>query len=133
MLRPRDEWRDGLGKEDLEAALDELLDAQVPGVAFGFTQPMQMRLVELISGVRSDLAVKVFGDDPEQNREVGEQVAAAIGTVTGTSEVQVEQTQGQGYLAIRMDRGALARYGIPIEEVQRCSKSRSAANLSPKP
>ena len=118
MLKPREEWRDGLSKEDLEEELEERLEDQVPGVAFGFTQPMKMRLDELISGVRSDLAVKVFGDDPEQNREVAEQVAAAIGTVPGTSEVQVEQTQGQGYLAVNMDRGALARYGIPIEQVQ---------------
>lgn len=118
MLRPREEWRVGLTKVDLEAELEELLEEQVPGVAFGFTQPMKMRLDELISGVRSDLAVKVFGDDPEQNREVAEAVAAAIQNVPGTTEVQVEQTQGQGYLSVNMDRAALARYGIPIEEVQ---------------
>lgn len=118
MLKPREEWREGLNKEDLEEELEGRLEDQVPGVAFGLTQPMKMRLDELISGVRSDLAVKVFGDDPQRNRAVAEQVAAAIGTVPGTSEVQVEQTQGQGYLAVTMDRGALARYGIPIEQVQ---------------
>lgn len=119
MLKPRSEWRDAIrGKEDLEEELEEHLEEQVPGVAFGFTQPMKMRLDELISGVRSDLAVKVFGEDAEQNRAVAEQVAAAIGTVPGTSEVQVEQTAGQGYLEVEMDRAALARYGIPIEEVQ---------------
>jgi cobalt-zinc-cadmium resistance protein CzcA len=118
MLRPRDEWRGGVTKEDLEEELEERLEEQVPGVAFGFTQPMKMRLDELISGVRSDLAVKVFGDDPEQNREAAERVAAAIQRVPGTSEVAVEQTQGQGYLTVRMDRAALARYGIPIREVQ---------------
>ena len=118
MLRPREEWRDGLTKEALERELEELLEDQVPGVAFGFTQPMKMRLDELISGVRSDLAVKVFGDDPERNRRVAETVAAAIQGVPGTSEVQVEQTQGQGYLSVAMDRAALARYGIPVEQVQ---------------
>lgn len=118
MLQPREEWRDGFDKEDIEAELQERLEEQIPGVAFGFTQPMKMRLDELISGVRSDLAVKVVGDDPDQNREVAEEVAAAIGTVPGTSEVMVEQTAGQGYLTVRMDRAALARYGIPIEEVQ---------------
>lgn len=118
MLHPRSEWREGLTKEDLVEELEERLEERIPGVAFGFTQPMKMRLDELISGVRSDLAVKVFGDDPDQNREVAEQVAAAIQTVSGTAEVQVEQTQGQGYLAVDMDRAALARYGIPIEEVQ---------------
>jgi cobalt-zinc-cadmium resistance protein CzcA len=118
MLRPRSEWRKGMSKEGLEAELQERLENGVPGVAFGFTQPMKMRLDELISGVRSDLAVKVFGDDPEANHRVAEQVAAAIGTVRGTAEVSVEQTQGQGYLTVRMNRAALARYGITIEEVQ---------------
>lgn len=118
MLRPRDEWREGFSKEDIEADLQERLEEQIPGVAFGFTQPMKMRLDELISGVRSDLAVKVFGDDPDQNREVAEEIAEAIETVPGTSEVMVEQTAGQGYLSIRMNRDALARYGLPIEDVQ---------------
>lgn len=118
MLKPKEEWRDGFEKEEIEADLQERLEEEIPGVAFGFTQPMKMRLDELISGVRSDLAVKVFGDDPEQNREAAERVASAIRTVSGTSEVMVEQTAGQGYLTIRMDRAALARYGIRIEEVQ---------------
>jgi cobalt-zinc-cadmium resistance protein CzcA len=118
MLKPSAEWRDGLTKEDLEEELEERLNQQVPGVAFGFTQPMKMRLDELISGVRSDLAVKVFGDDPAQNRRVAEQVAAAIQRVNGTAEVSVEQTAGQGYLTVRMDRSAMARYGIPVQEVQ---------------
>lgn len=118
MLEPRDEWRDGFDKEDIEADLQERLEEEIPGVAFGFTQPMKMRLDELISGVRSDLAVKVFGDDPTRNRETAERIAAAIQSVPGTSEVMVEQTAGQGYLTVRMDREALARYGLPIEEVQ---------------
>jgi cobalt-zinc-cadmium resistance protein CzcA len=118
MLEPRENWREGLRKEDLEAELEGMLEDEVPGVAFGFTQPMKMRLDELISGVRSALAVKVFGDDPDVTREVAEEIAAAIGGVPGTTEVQVEQTQGQGYLAVEMKRAALARYGIPIEEVQ---------------
>jgi cobalt-zinc-cadmium resistance protein CzcA len=118
MLKPKSEWRDGFSKLDIEEELEEHLEAQVPGVAFGFTQPMKMRLDELISGVRSDLAIKVFGDDPERNREAAEAVAAAIQSVPGTTEVQVEQTQGQGYLSVEMDRAALARYGIRIAEVQ---------------
>ncbi|MEX2608677.1 MAG: CusA/CzcA family heavy metal efflux RND transporter [Gemmatimonadota bacterium] len=118
MLNDGDEWRDGLTKTDLEAELRERLEAEVPGVAFAFTQPMKMRLDELISGVRSDLAVKVFGDDPEQNLRVAQEVAGAIRDVQGTAEVQVEQTTGQGYLTVRMDRSALARYGIPVAEVQ---------------
>jgi cobalt-zinc-cadmium resistance protein CzcA len=118
MLKSRSEWRDGVSKENLEEELEERLNERIPGVAFGFTQPVKMRLDELISGVRSDLAVKVFGDDPDQNRKVADQVAAAIGRVPGTAEVAVEATSGQGYLTVRMDRGALARHGIPIDEVR---------------
>lgn len=118
MLKPRDEWRPGMGKQDLIEEIEESLNAQVPGVGFGFTQPVKMRLDELISGVRSDLAVKVFGDDPDVNRETAERVAAAIRRVPGTAEVFVEATTGQGYLSVRMNRPALARHGIPIEEVR---------------
>ena len=118
MLKPHDEWRDGISKEDIEAELEERLNARIPGVAFGFTQPVKMRLDELISGVRSDLAVKVFGDDPDVNFSVAQQVAAAIGSVEGTAEVFLEATQGQGYLTVRMDRSALARHGIPVAEVR---------------
>lgn len=117
-LGARDSWRDGFTKEDIEAELRERLEAEVPGVAFAFTQPMKMRLDELVSGVRSDLAVKIFGDDPDRNLEVARQVATAIGEVSGTADVQLEQTTGQGYLSVRMDRAVLARYGIPVQEVQ---------------
>ena len=118
MLDPPGTWREGMTKPGIEIDLQERLEAEVPGVAFAFTQPMKMRLDELISGVRSDLAVKVFGDDPGQNLSAAQQVASAIGRVQGTAEVQVEQTSGQGYLNVRMNRAALARYGIPVAEVQ---------------
>ena len=118
MLKPRDEWRPGLSKQDLIEEIEARLNAQIPGVGFGFTQPVKMRLDELISGVRSDLAVKVFGDAPEVNRQTAERVAAAIRRVPGTAEVFVEATTGQGYLSVRMNRPALARHGIPIETVR---------------
>ena len=118
MLEPTEDWRPGLTKPALEAELQEKLEEEVPGIAVAFTQPMKMRLDELISGVRSDLAVKVFGDDPEQNLGVAREVSEAIESVRGTAEVQVEQTMGQTYLVARMDRAALARHGISVTEVQ---------------
>jgi cobalt-zinc-cadmium resistance protein CzcA len=87
-------------------------------MAFGFTQPVAMRLDELISGVRADLAVRVFGDDPAENRRVAEEVAAVVSRVPGASQVQVEATEGQGYLNVRMNRDAMARFGIPMQEIQ---------------
>lgn len=118
MLKPRSAWRDGLSTDDLAAEITENLEARVPGLAFTMTQPMQMRLDELISGVRADLAIKVFGDDPQQNLRVAEQIARLLRTVRGASQVRVEATQGQGYLNVRMNRASMARFGIPMKEVQ---------------
>lgn len=118
MLKPRSEWRPGLTKPALEAAMEERLGERVAGMAFGFTQPVAMRLDELISGVRADLAVRVFGDDPAENRRVAEEVAAVVSRVPGASQVQVEATEGQGYLNVRMNRDAMARFGIPMQEIQ---------------
>jgi cobalt-zinc-cadmium resistance protein CzcA len=118
MLRPRSEWRTDLTKEDLVRELSERIEERVPGLAVRFTQPMAMRLDELISGVRADLAVKVFSDDPAQNSEVAEQAATIIRNVLGAAEVQIEATQGQGYLNVHLDRAAMARFGVPVAEVQ---------------
>jgi cobalt-zinc-cadmium resistance protein CzcA len=118
MLRPRDTWRTGLTKEDLVEQMEHDLEARVPGLAFRFTQPMAMRLDELISGVRADIAIKVFGDEPDRNLDLAGRIATLVRTVPGASEVQVETTQGQSYLNVRLDRIAMARFGIPMSEVQ---------------
>jgi heavy metal efflux system protein len=118
MLKPRSEWRSGLDKEELVGELSERIEQRVPGLAVRFTQPMAMRLDELISGVRADLAIKVFGEDPQQNLEVAQRASAIIRGVRGASEVQVEATQGQGYLNVHLDRVAMARFGVPVAEVQ---------------
>lgn len=118
MLKPRAQWRKGLGKDELQEEMERRLNDRVPGMNFVFTQPMAMRLDELISGVRGDLAVKVFGGDPERNRQAAERIATVIRSVPGAAEVAVEATEGQGYLNVRMDRAAMARFGIPMEEMQ---------------
>jgi cobalt-zinc-cadmium resistance protein CzcA len=117
-LKPRSAWRPGVTKDDLIEEIEHRLEERVPGLAYRFTQPMAMRLDELISGVRADVAVKVFGDDPEQNLAVASRVAGVVRRVPGAAEVQVEATQGQTYLNVRLDRTAMARFGIPITEVQ---------------
>jgi heavy metal efflux system protein len=118
MLKPRAAWRPGVSKDSLEREITERLEDRVPGIAIGMTQPMQMRLDELISGVRADLAVKIFGDDPTVTRALADQVATVVQTVPGADEVRIEQTAGQGYLNVRLDRVAMARFGIPMAEVQ---------------
>jgi cobalt-zinc-cadmium resistance protein CzcA len=118
MLKPRSQWRHGVSKDSLIAEIRARLDERVPGIALSFTQPVAMRLDELISGVRADLAVKVFGDDPEATLRTAEQVARVVRAIPGASEVRLETTQGQGYLNVRMNRAEMARYGIPMREVQ---------------
>lgn len=118
MLKPRGEWRDGMSKDELAGAMSDSLNHRVPGLAFTFTQPMAMRLDELISGVRADVAIKVFGEDADTNRIVAQEIAEVVEKVEGATEVQVEKTQGQAYLNVALDRAAMARFGIPIAEVQ---------------
>ncbi len=115
-LAPRETWR-VWSKEELVEQMREKL-APLPGVNVSFTQPIAMRVDELVSGVKSDVAVKIFGDDLEVLARTGAQVAAAVRTVPGAREVSVEQVQGQTYLNIKIDRKALARYGSSVGHVQ---------------
>ncbi|HRP07996.1 MAG TPA: CusA/CzcA family heavy metal efflux RND transporter [Gemmatimonadales bacterium] len=118
MLNPRSTWRPGVTKDSIVRELEANLQERVPGIAYGFTQPVAMRLNELISGVRADLAVKIFGDSTPATRAIAEAIGRVIGSIEGTAEVAVEQTTGQGYLNVRLDRARMARFGIPVHEVQ---------------
>jgi cobalt-zinc-cadmium resistance protein CzcA len=118
MLRPRSEWPDPRKPKDelvreLEAAV-----ARLPGNAFEFTQPIEMRFNELIAGVRSDVAVKVFGDDLDRLRELGDEIAELLERVPGAADVRAEQVSGLPFLQVDFDRAALARFGLSLDEVQ---------------
>lgn len=118
MLKPRAEWPDPrLPKAELLERL-QALAAQVPGNNYEFTQPIQMRFNELISGVRSDVAVKVFGDDMATLERSAERIADVLRTVPGAADVKVEQTSGLPVLTLQLDRPALARLGLGVAEVQ---------------
>ncbi|MDB5100555.1 MAG: czcA 1 [Cyanobacteria bacterium RYN_339] len=116
MLKERSEWKHA-GKEALEEAMRERL-AKIPGVSYAFTQPIAMRVDELVSGVKSDVAVKLFGDDLETLARTADRIAAVLRKVPGAREVNVEQQQGQTYLNIHINRPALARYGSSVGHVQ---------------
>ncbi|MBI3885198.1 MAG: CusA/CzcA family heavy metal efflux RND transporter [Opitutae bacterium] len=118
MLKPRDQWPDPRRpKADLVAAMQAAVE-QVPGNNYEFTQPIQMRFNELISGVRSDVAVKVYGDDLDVMTAVGRQIEATLQTVPGAADVKIEQTTGLPLLTVHLDREAVARYGLAVAEVQ---------------
>ncbi len=118
MLKPKDRWPDpGRPKADLVKQLEtELL--KLPGNNYEFIQPIQMRFNELIAGVRSDVAVKVFGDDRDILDEVGADIEQALAAVPGASDVKLEQTTGLPVLTIQVDRAALSRLGLNVAEVQ---------------
>jgi cobalt-zinc-cadmium resistance protein CzcA len=117
MIKPREEWPDpDKPKAELVADLAAAVEG-VPGSSYEFTQPIEMRFNELIAGVRSDVAVKVFGDDLGVLLEKGEAIAGVLEGVAGAADVKVEQVDGLPMLEIAVDRRALARYGLSQDEV----------------
>ena len=104
MLKPRDQWPDPVrSRDDLLAAVQQAV-AKIPGSNYEFSQPIQLRFNELISGVRSDVAIKIFGDDMQQLEKSAQSVAAMLQKIPGASEVKVEQTTGLPMLTIQIDR-----------------------------
>ena len=118
MLKPRKDWPNPKKtKQELVQEIEEAVK-QIPGNNYEFTQPIQMRFNELISGVRSDVAVKVFGDDMNTLLEVAETISAQLKEVPGAADVKVEQVSGLPLLTVEINRDALARYGLQIGTVQ---------------
>ena len=118
MLKPQSQWRKQYStKADLIAALEQAV-GQVPGNNYEFTQPIQMRFNELLSGVRADVAVKVFGDDMDTLFRVADQVEHLLETVPGAADVKIEQLTGLPVLTVQPDRVKLARYGLNVADIQ---------------
>ncbi len=118
MLKPRREWPDPRSsKYDLIEEMERRL-AILPGNAFEFTQPIQMRFNELMAGVRSDVGIKVFGDDLDTMLTTASEIARVVRRVPGATDVKVEQVTGLPTLAIDIDRRAAARYGLTLSDVQ---------------
>jgi cobalt-zinc-cadmium resistance protein CzcA len=118
MLKPKEQWPDpDKSRETLMAEL-QAAAATLPGSNYELSQPIQLRFNELISGVRSDVAVKVFGDDMDVLNATAAKIAAAMQKVNGASEVKVEQTTGLPVLTINIDRDKAARYGLNVGDVQ---------------
>lgn len=117
ILKPHDEWPDpSLSKPELIQRIEEAVK-KVPGNNYEFTQPIQMRFNELISGVRSDVAVKLYGDDFAQMEKTGASIMQVLQSIKGAADVKVEQTSGLPFLEIKLDRAAIARYGLNVSDV----------------
>ncbi|MDR7134137.1 cobalt-zinc-cadmium resistance protein CzcA [Lysobacter niastensis] len=118
MLKPRDRWPDPRKSKDTLLKEVESAIAEIPGNNYEITQPIQMRTNELISGVRSDVAVKIYGDDLDQLVRLAARVQRVVATVPGAADVKTEQATGLPLLTVLPDRQALARYGLNPGDVQ---------------
>ncbi len=115
MLKPKSEWRDGITKSDIIAELDAKL--QIPGVVNGWTQPIINRINMLATGIRTDVGVKVFGQDLDTIASVSERVKDVLENVPGVHDLYVDPVTGGKYLTIDINRDALGRYGLTVDDV----------------
>lgn len=115
LLHPQDQWTRANNKDELIAQMEEVV-ALVPGMAFEFTQPIKMRFDEMMTGVRSDIALKIFGEDLDTLAHYAEQVAGIIGEAEGIRDVKVEQVLGLPQLQVNFRYDQMARYGVTVQE-----------------
>jgi cobalt-zinc-cadmium resistance protein CzcA len=116
MLKPREQWKRATTKAELEAKMTTVAH-RLPGLAYGFSQPIELRVNELIAGVRSDLAIKIFGDDLDALKTKADEVVAAVSRIAGASEFKAQQVSGLPVLQIVVDPDRIARYGINSADV----------------
>ncbi|BCN92527.1 cation efflux system protein [Thiomicrorhabdus immobilis] len=117
VLKPKEEWR----METKEALIDEIrtaLENHFPGVNFAFTQPIQMRVDEMLTGARGDVAIKVFGDDPEQLNEVAKKLVETIGSIDGAEDVFTPKNEGLRYLQLDINKEMAGKFGLSVNDVQ---------------
>ncbi|MGH7494372.1 MAG: efflux RND transporter permease subunit [bacterium] len=117
VLKPRREWQTAKTKEELIEKMRERLE-KIPGVAFNITQPIALRVDELISGVKSQIAIKIFGEDMEVLKAKADEIARVVSRVRGVADLRAEQVSGQPYFIVEIDRPKIARYGINVADIQ---------------
>lgn len=117
ILKPKSEWRPSMTKEKIIEQIEPYLQTE-PGLAYNFTQPIAMRVDELTSGVKSDLAVKIFGEDLDKLQKIGERITQIVSKLKGTDNYYLEQSNGQPYITIDIDREAAAQFGLNVDDIQ---------------
>jgi cobalt-zinc-cadmium resistance protein CzcA len=116
-LKPRKQWTTARNQEDLFEAISQKLE-KFPGVNLGFTQPIAMTIDEMLEGIRSDLAIKIYGDDLDKLKALADEVVEVITPIRGAADVQADQVSGTPQLVVTPDPHKIARYGLSMEEVQ---------------
>jgi len=129
ILKPESEWTRGISKDELISSMKQAVE-QVPGVNFEFTQPIEMRFNELITGVREDIAVKLYGDDLTILAEKAEEIGKIVATVDGVADMKVEAISGQPQITINYNRSKLAQYGLQINELNKLIETAFAGGVA---
>jgi len=129
-LKDREAWRPGISKEDLAKDISARLEKLVPEVAGAISQPIQMRTNELIAGVRSDVAVLIYGTDLEELTALGDKVANIIRGIPGAVDVRVEQVAGLRYLRVVPERAKLARYGLSVTDINQITETMAVGHAA---
>lgn len=117
MLKPKSAWKTAQSQDGLVAAYSDALDRAVPGLTLSWDQPIQMRMDDLLAGVQADVAIMVHGNDLDTLHDTAERIAAIVSRVPGAADVEAQQTIGQPYLRIVVNREAVARYGLNASQV----------------
>lgn len=117
VLRPKHEWKSGLDREELTGKMRKALEV-IPGIGFGFSQPIQCRIDELVAGTRAQLIVRLFGEDMEALTSKAEEIARVLSKIEGVRDLLTEKVTGQPYLTVEIDRARIARYGLNISDIQ---------------
>ncbi|RJP72014.1 MAG: efflux RND transporter permease subunit [Ignavibacteriales bacterium] len=117
VLKPKDEWTRDITREELTNEMRESLES-IPGISFGFSQPIQCRIDELIAGTKAQLILKLFGDDIDLLKSKADEIAKLLSSIEGGTDIMTEKVSGQPYLTINIDREKIARYGLNINDVQ---------------
>ncbi|HWR58717.1 MAG TPA: CusA/CzcA family heavy metal efflux RND transporter, partial [Thermodesulfovibrionales bacterium] len=118
IFKPKEEWKRNISKEELTNEMRKSLES-IAGITFGFSQPIQCRIDELVAGTRAQLIVKLFGDDINVLSEKSAEIAKVLSTIRGGADLNTEKVSGQPYLTVNIDRSRIARYGLNISDVQK--------------
>ena len=116
-MKPEHEWTEPMTKVELIEKMQEALEQSVPSNSFSFTQPIELRVQELVAGVRSDVGLSLYGDDLDVLKEEGDKIVRVLNSVPGAADVQAQQISGLPYLRIVIDRMAISRYGINSSDI----------------
>ncbi|MBI5075826.1 MAG: efflux RND transporter permease subunit [Nitrospirae bacterium] len=117
IFKPKSEWKRNVSKEELTNEMRESLES-IAGITFGFSQPIQCRIDELVAGTRAQLILKLFGEDIDVLSDKSAEIAKVLSTIKGGTDLNAEKVSGQPYLTVNIDRANIARYGLNISDVQ---------------